>query len=92
MDRVFPQEIEKYLDYRYSHLISRIDHPDLPGRIRQYLEKRGITITQESTFADETDVGWAVFSFKGESARPLVLDLIESGFPESIRGIDAQHF
>ncbi len=92
MSRILPQEIEKYLDYRYSHLISRIDHPDLPARIRRYLEERGIVITQESTFADEADVGWAVFSFEGESARPLVLDLIESGFPESIRGIDAQHF
>lgn len=90
MSHVLPKEIETYIDRGLSHLISRIEDPELPGRIRSYLQERGTAIIQQSSFRDEQDVEWMVFSFKGESARSLVLELFEMGFPESILGIDAQ--
>ena len=91
MSRILPIAIEKYLDRRFSHLIVRVDRPDLPGRMREYLEQRGVTVVRQTTFSDESNEGWAVFSMQGESTSPLVLELIEYGFPQSIRGIDAQN-
>ncbi|MCB2227079.1 MAG: hypothetical protein KQH53_10415 [Desulfarculaceae bacterium] len=90
MSRVLPIEIEKYLDHRYSHLVSRIEDPELPDRIRRFLEERGTRINQQGTIVDEAGENWAVFSFAGESARPLVLELLENGYPANIRGIDAK--
>lgn len=90
MSRVLPREIEKYLDHRYSHLVSRIEDPELPERIRRFLEQRGTRINQQGTIVDEAGDNWAVFSFQGESARPLVLELLENGYTENIRGIDAK--
>lgn len=90
MSRVLPREIEKYLDHRYSHLVSRIEDPELPARLRRFLEERGTRINQQGTIVDEAGDNWAVFSFAGESARPLVLELLENGYPANIRGIDAK--
>jgi len=49
-----------------------------------------VDITHESIISDAVGVRWSIFSLKTESARPLVVELIENGFPPDIRGIDAQ--
>lgn len=90
MGQLIPNEIEKYLDKNLSHLISRLDQPELQQRIKSHLVSQGIEITHESILSDEEGARWSVFSLREESARPLVVDLIENGFPPDIRGIDAR--
>jgi hypothetical protein len=50
----------------------------------------GVDITHESIFYDAGGVRWSVFSLREESARHVVVELIENGFPPNIRGIDAR--
>lgn len=90
MGPLIPDEIEKYLDRRLSHLISRLDRPGLQKRIKDHLTQMEVDITQESIICDAGGVRWSIFSLRTESARPLVVELIEHGFPPDIRGIDAQ--
>lgn len=90
MGPLVPNEIEKYLDRRLSHLISRLDRPGLQQRIKDHLTQREVDITHESIVSDSLGVRWSIFSLRIESARPLVMELIEHGFPPDIRGIDAQ--
>lgn len=90
MGPLIPDEIEKYLDRRLSHLISRLDRPGLQKRIKDHLTRMEVDITHESIISDSVGVRWSIFSLKTESARPLVVELIENGFPPDIRGIDAQ--
>ncbi|MCB2192510.1 MAG: hypothetical protein KQI62_13150 [Deltaproteobacteria bacterium] len=90
MGPLIPDEIEKYLDRRLSHLISRLDRPGLQKRIKDHLTRMDVHITHESIISDEVGVRWSIFSLRTESARPLVVELIEHGFPPDIRGIDAQ--
>ncbi|WP_338606273.1 hypothetical protein [Desulfoferula mesophila] len=90
MEPLIPKEIEKYLDRRLSHLISRLDRPGLQRRIKDHLTQLEVDITQESIIYDALGVRWSIFSLRTESARPLVVELIEHGFPPDIRGIDAQ--
>ncbi len=90
MGPLIPDEIEKYLDRRLSHLISPLNHPDLARRIKEHLIGLGVDIAHESIISDEDGMRWLVFSVREESARPLVMDLIENGFPPNIKGIDAR--
>lgn len=73
-----------------SHLISRLDQPELQQRIKDHLTQMDVDITHESIISDSVGVRWSIFSVRSESARPLVVELIENGFPPDIRGIDAQ--
>lgn len=90
MGPLIPDEIEKFLDRRLSHLIFRLDQPELQQRIKDHLIRQGVDITHESIFSDASGDRWSVFSLREESARPLVVELIENGFPPNIRGIDAR--
>ncbi|MBU1275691.1 MAG: hypothetical protein KJ720_09970 [Proteobacteria bacterium] len=90
MGQLIPNEIEKYLDNNLSHLISRLDQPELQQRIKNHLINQGVEITHESILSDAEGARWSVFSLREKSARPLVVDLIENGFPPDIRGIDAR--
>jgi hypothetical protein len=90
MGPLIPDEVEKYLDRSLSHLISRLDRPGLQKRIKDHLTRMDVAITHESIISDSLGVRWSIFSLRAESARPLVMELIENGFPPDIRAIDAQ--
>ena len=89
MEEVFPAELEQFLEPGLSYLVCRVDAPDLAEHLSDYLRQHNIPPERKHSFVDKSQNQWLVLSVGTDSARPLVLELIEGGFPATIYGIDA---
>jgi len=91
MERILPQELEKKLSGDLSHLILKLNSPDVAASVHSFLEHRGIAIREERVFRDEEQMTWLLLSFDRRSASALAMELVEEGFSGTIvAGIDAK--
>jgi hypothetical protein len=90
MEHLLPQELEEALSGDLSHLILKLDSPDVSGSLRSYLDRRGIAIREERVFRDQEQKTWLLLSFDQHSASALAMELVEEGFSGVIAGIDAK--
>ncbi|MEW6529875.1 MAG: hypothetical protein AB1473_03495 [Thermodesulfobacteriota bacterium] len=87
---MLPQEIEEALSGNLSHLILKPESPDVSARLRTFLRRRGIAISEERVFHDEEQHTWLLLSFNRPNASAVAKELVEEGFSGVIAGIDAK--
>lgn len=83
-------QAEALLNGEVSHLLVEMGGDDLPGALRAYFHRQGITIEDERTLQDEQGRNWLVLSIPRRDISQLVLELIEKGFSGNIQGINAR--
>ncbi|MFH1032914.1 MAG: hypothetical protein V1806_00275 [Pseudomonadota bacterium] len=90
MNPLLPVEMEKTLSGAWSHLIFRSAGSDLRVRLCDYLGRKGVAIKKELVFQGMDGQPWLLVSLARADAGPLIMELIEQGFPQNIIGIDAK--
>jgi len=73
-----------------SHILLESSDEEVPREVRDYFRSKGAPIVEESVISDEKGRKWLVLSVPVSDVTPLVLEILEKGLGENVRGINAQ--